>query len=91
MAKIDDIRKAINELDDTLLDAISSRLELMPAVIKYKQQMNLPILDEKREEAVLEKKMRQAQERGMNPAFVEKLYKLIIDESKRIQKGLIGK
>ena len=91
MPKIDDIRRVISELDDSLLHIISSRLELMPAVIKYKAQNDLPILDENREKAIIEKKMKQAVERGLNPVFIEQLYRLIIEESKRIQKGIMKK
>ncbi len=86
--KITKLRETIDELDDTLLDSLSARFELMPSVLAYKQARGLPITDEKREERILQKMSEKAAQRGMNPRTVEKIFRLIIEESKRIQEGL---
>ena len=89
--KIVRLRETIDELDNSLLDSLSARFQLMPSILAYKQAKGLSIADEKREERIIAKMREKAAELGMNPRFIEQLFLLIIAESKRIQEGLLKK
>lgn len=61
MSKLDDARVRINEIDREMAQLFSERMKAVEDVAAYKKERGLPIFDEKREQAVIEK----------NAAFVE--------------------
>ncbi len=54
MRNIEELRKEINEINTQLLDLFIRRMEVSKEVALYKQANNLPILDRKREEEILQ-------------------------------------
>ena len=53
--KLDEARKIINEVDAQMAELFVKRMRAAEAVYEYKKELGLPILDQKREDAVIEK------------------------------------
>ena len=79
-----DIRKRIDRLDTELLKLLNRRMELALQTVKLKKGVH----DSGREKEVLEHVAEKSADL-LEPVFAEALYKLIMEESKKIQnKGL---
>ena len=53
--KLDEARKIINEVDSQMAELFVKRMKAAEMVYEHKKQFGLPILDQKREDAVIEK------------------------------------
>lgn len=85
--KLEDLREQIDEIDEELVEVISRRLSIMPEVAEIKRSRNVGIDQEGREREVIENIRKKAEERRMDPDFVERIMTEIISESKKIQQG----
>lgn len=79
-------RKQIDEIDNQILELLKERFEISKKIGKYKKQNNLPIRNKKREKQLLEKNKNKAKDFNLKPDFVKKLFRLVLKESRRIQK-----
>ena len=77
---INTIRENIDKIDQEILKLLNDRMQQAVMVRKFKEKSE----DKNREQEVL-KKVTSAAHSLLDPAFIGKLYKLIIEESKRIQ------
>lgn len=55
VSKLDEARKIINEADSKMAELFVKRMRAVETVYEYKKEYGLPILDQKREDAVIEK------------------------------------
>lgn len=55
MSKLDDARIKINQIDKEMASLFAARMKAVEDVAAYKKEHGLPIFDEKREQAVIEK------------------------------------
>ena len=53
--KLEEARKIINEVDAQMAELFVKRMRAAEMVFEYKKEFGMPILDEKREAAVIEK------------------------------------
>ena len=53
--KLDEARKIINEVDEQMAELFIKRMRAAEMVYEHKKEYGLPILDEAREAAVIEK------------------------------------
>ena len=72
---LSEIRQKITSLDTELLHLLSERMEIAKSVAEYKQEQNLPIIDEKREQEILQQ----------IPEIYRELWDVIMDISKNKQ------
>ena len=80
------LRKKIDKVDNQLVTLLAKRMRIVNQIKKAKNKGKLPIADKKREVQILRKAKGKAKKLGLRGNFIEKLLKLIIRESKRIQK-----
>ncbi len=80
MENLDDLRESIDKIDRALILLLAERFRVTQQVGRYKWQHGLPAVDEAREQTQFERLGRLAQEGGLNPELIYKLYRLIIDE-----------
>lgn len=80
MENLDELRKSIDTIDHSLILLLAKRFRVTQQIGRYKWQHGLPAIDEGREHAQFERLKRLAQEEGLNPELIYKLYRLIIDE-----------
>lgn len=83
------LRAEIDAIDRELIMLLHERILLVHEVGKYKKQHNLPALDKQRWQAVMESRVAQGEEIGLNPEFVRDLYQKIHDEAVRIEEEVV--
>ena len=82
---LDSIRKNIDRLDQTIVKALGERQRIVKQVISDKLQTSKEIRDPDREEALLNRIRALSKENGMDPFFMEQLFREIIHHSVRYQ------
>lgn len=87
MAKdnLERIRQTIDRLDDTIVKALGERQRIVQEVIADKLDREDLIRDPEREEELLKKIREKAPKVGMDPYFLEQLFREIIQHSVRYQ------
>lgn len=91
MNELENARVIIDELDKKMLDLFEKRMETVVRVANYKKENNLPIFDEKREAAVIEKNLARLNNKDLETEYVNFIQKLM-DVSKLYQrKAIYGK
>ena len=81
-SKLKEIRIKIDKIDTEILTLLEKRFKLAMATKKLKKQ----ITDKNREKEVIESVLKRSEElRSLEPKFIQKIFKSIISESKRIQ------
>lgn len=85
MEELDELRAQIDQLDEEIIAKMSERQKIVEAVRAYKQQRNIAVFDPKREEYLEIYHTRLSKQYKVSIEFINNLFKLIMDESKRIQ------
>ena len=84
--ELKDLRKQIDELDEELLLVISKRFSLMPLVAEIKRKSNLDVKQNGREKELITDIRSKAEQKNLDPDFIERIITEIMTESKKIQK-----
>ena len=87
-SKLNQLRSKIEKVDQKIISALSDRMKVVSQIGYLKLQHAMPVLQTPRWLALLEKRLKAAKRRGLNPDFTKKMYKLIHDESLWIQRSL---
>ena len=77
---LDDLRKKIDLIDAKIISSLAERFQITNEVGKYKKEHNLAAQDNAREAAQFAKIEQLSKEAGLNPEFMKKIFRLIIDE-----------
>ncbi|MGN0135151.1 prephenate dehydratase domain-containing protein [Anaerotignum sp.] len=83
------VRERINAIDDQMVELFVERMQAAADVASAKAEKNLPVLDLRREQAVLERVMEKAGEEF--ELYVNKLYQTMFDISRSYQAGILTK
>ncbi len=75
-----ELRVRIDELDAALMQLMKERFEVTRRVGAHKRKVGMPPADPGREQTQIARLRRLAEEADLDPAFSEKLLRLIIDE-----------
>ena len=86
---LNEARSIINRADEQIVSALKERMRAVTEVARYKQAHNLPVLDEKREEKVLERVAAMAGDDLGDMA--RELYKHIMALSRDYQTKMLGR
>jgi len=80
MNSLDKYRKEIDKIDDSIIELLEKRFNLVVEIGQYKKENNLPVFDAKRESVIKQKfTTKQYQDSLSN------IYDTILKESKTIQ------
>jgi chorismate mutase-like protein len=82
-------RSEIDAIDEQLVDLLARRLDVCRAVAAFKADTGVPMMQPGRVQAVKERSARLGAESGLDPAFVERLFELIVDEACELEQRLI--
>ena len=82
---IDDIRLAIDELDQQLLQIFNRRAALALQIGEIKKELDLPVYDPGREKLIFER-MRAANPGPLDDGAIVRLFERVIDESRRLER-----
>lgn len=78
-------RKKINIIDNNILRLLEERFSLVKSIADYKKKNKLNIFQPKREDEVLNNLINSTKK--LDSMFIENLFRVIFNESKRIQKN----
>lgn len=82
---LSEIRNTIDRLDETIVKALGERQRIVQEVIAGKIEESMDIRDPGREEKLLDKIRKMGAEEGVDPYFLEQLFREIIHHSVRYQ------
>lgn len=88
---LDELRKKIDQIDMHLLETLKSRMKISEAIGKYKHENNITILQTRRYDEVMNNRRKLADEVGLSPEFVVKVYEHIHEESINRQNQVMNK
>lgn len=86
---LDEFRKTINNLDKDLIETLASRFTVTDLVGQFKKEKKLEIYAPEREKELIRKNKNLAKESGISEELIEKIYLLILKESRRRQEIII--
>lgn len=86
MANIKDLRNKIDKLDHAIIKKIAQRNALVIKIGKIKNQINSKVLDTKREEQLIARYKKLSLTYGVKADFIKRLFKMIIANSRQLQK-----
>jgi chorismate mutase len=81
-----DLRRAVDDIDKVLLNALGERARLMRDITAAKADAEQPLRDEARETALLSHRAAYGERLGLDPALVRRLYREILDDALRRQR-----
>jgi len=88
---LQNIRKDIDDIDLNILELLEKRFEIIRKVGHYKKDNDIPMMQSKRVEAVLNRCSKLAGEKNLNQDFVVNFYRSIIEEACRVEDEIILK
>lgn len=86
LINIEPLRRQINITDKKIIALIGERLRIAKKIGQLKKTNGLPITNRKREAEVIAIAFKNGKPFCLKETFVTKLFKLIISESKKVQK-----
>ena len=75
--KLDAARKIINEVDSQMAELFVKRMRAAEMVLEYKMEYDLPILDSKREDAVIARNAALIEDNAIRGYYIDFLKKLM--------------
>jgi chorismate mutase-like protein len=82
-------RKNIDEIDHKIISLIAERLDLCREIAVYKHKESIPMMQPERVEQVKNNRRVLAKELNINPAVIEQIYSLLINECCCIEDEII--
>jgi chorismate mutase len=82
---IKQLRKRIDEVDEQILQSICKRAEICKSIGLVKKKQGIPIQDFPRENDVYAYIKIKAVELGLNPSYVEAIYRQIVNMCSAVQ------
>ncbi len=88
-ARIDALRAELGEADTTLVEALGRRNRIVETIGAVKQEADVDLRDRARERAVLQRVEAVARAERLDPQFVMRLFREIIDHANRTQQARV--
>lgn len=88
--ELDALRVKITDVDGQLLKLLADRQKLTNQVAETKVKNHIPVRDQKREEQLLVRLIKQGQEYGLDAHYVTQLFHVIIEDSVLNQQSMLA-
>jgi chorismate mutase len=82
---LSNLRRQLDETDDTLFMLILQRMQISKQIGAYKREHNLPVLQEKRYAKILKNRLDWARKNGLDDEVVQRIMEALHEESCRWQ------
>ena len=89
--KLYSLRSMIDSTDDELIQILAKRMDLVSQIGEYKKDNNITILQIKRWNEIICKRLSKAKEFGLHTNFIKKLLEILHEESIQIQTDILNK
>jgi chorismate mutase/prephenate dehydratase len=83
------LRKSLDDIDQVLVSALGERARLARQIAKVKAEGDGPVRDGDRETALLQHRSALGERLGLDPAFVRRIFREILDDSVRRQQDAL--
>ncbi|EKD28402.1 MAG: hypothetical protein ACD_79C00311G0008 [uncultured bacterium] len=83
-------RDKLDKLDYKIIALLDKRFKFVKQIAKIKKRYNIPINQRKRINEVLNKRIEIGRKFNINHKFIRNIFKLLINESIKIQKNLLN-
>jgi chorismate mutase/prephenate dehydrogenase len=90
-AQLDQLREQIDSIDKQLVDLLAQRCQVVQQVTEVKQQHDLPTFHPAREENLISARRAQATQAGLDPDYVEDLFRTVLRHSRVGQLDTLGR
>ncbi|MFP4160113.1 MAG: bifunctional chorismate mutase/prephenate dehydrogenase [Desulfobacterales bacterium] len=90
-AELEALREKIDEADEQIVSLLARRQELVNRIVEIKKKYHLPVYHPAREEDLISLRRSQGRKAGMDPDFVEELYRTVLRQSRVEQTGEMSK
>jgi chorismate mutase len=88
---MDELRAQIDQYDDQVVEILEKRMKVAEQIGLYKKQNNVAILQTKRWDEIITKRIRTGMEKGLSAEFIESIFKAIHIESINHQTEVMNK
>ena len=82
---IEEARKDIDKMDDNIIELLAKRKNLIKEIASIKKELNKPIIDEDREQEIIERLKKISKEKDLDENFISSIYEIILNNSKEEQ------
>jgi chorismate mutase len=89
VSSLDNFRREIDILDAQIIEALGARFEVCMRIAEFKKEQVIPMMQYGRVEEVRQRCRNLSVQHGVNPELVAELYRLIIDETCRMETAII--
>lgn len=83
------LRKSLDDIDQVLVSALGERARLARHIAQVKAEGEGPVRDADRETALLQHRSTLGERLGLDPAFVRRIFREILDDSVRRQQDAL--
>lgn len=90
-AGLDGLRSQIDSIDRRLVKLLSERERVVESIVELKQQQDLPTFHPAREENLISARRAQASDAGLDPDYVEDLFRTMLRHSRVGQLETLGR
>lgn len=85
--KLSALRSQIDQIDEDIISLLRERLNLTGQIGRLKERLNKPVIDRDREADLNARLDKICREKGLDASFILKIWRLILQESYRVQDG----
>jgi chorismate mutase len=89
-SRLEDIRSKIDRVDQEILEALSARMKYVEEIGEYKKENNVTVFQAERWIDIFRSRPELAKKLGLSKSFIENLFKMVHDESIRIQEHIMN-
>lgn len=89
--KLSQLRNAIDEIDDELINILKKRMNVIEQIGQYKKEHHITIFQLERWQEILKTREQWAEKLGMSKNYIDKICQLLHEESIRLQTDVMNK
>lgn len=79
---IEEARKEIDKIDDDMIELLAKRKDLIKKIALIKKGLNKSVIDEEREQEIMERLKKISKEKGLDENFISSIYEIIVKNSR---------
>ena len=91
MITLEQLREDITSVDEVIVALLYVRMDISRQIAQYKKGYAVEIVNLEREQEVRKKCIEFAKEKGLDEDFINKIYDIIILQSRKVQQDEISK
>lgn len=86
---LDERRRAIDSIDMKIISLLKKRFEAVEDIGRIKLENGISINQPERIDKIIQTRRRAAEDSGLSPDLIERIYRELIDESMKIEEELL--